>query len=133
MDRSQTFSGSVSVTCQRGGATPTCSGYIGSSSASAKSGASRPLTAAKIWLSVKCRSVMALAGHSDEQLPQPMQTAAWISALLNSLICGAWYGQTWTQVAQATHLSGSIQAIWPLTGIFFFERIEAARPATAFA
>ena len=31
------------------------------------------------------------------------------------------------------HWSGSTQAIWPPTGIFFRERIDAARPATAVA
>ena len=65
----------------------------------------RRSTAARIWLSTKCRSVMALAGHSAVQLPQPMQVAPCTSALLFSFTRGAMYGQTWTQVMQEMHLS----------------------------
>ena len=93
----------------------------------------QPVTAARIWRRRSAASVIAMAGHSEVQLPQPMQVAPCTSALLNSLICGAMYGQTCTQVMQEMHLSGSTQAVWPLTGIFFRDRIDAARPATAWA
>jgi len=42
-----------------------------------------------------------------------MQVAPWISAFLRSLIMGAPYGHTFTQVAQATQPSGSTLATWP--------------------
>src|ERR1039458_1900334 len=76
---------------------------------------------------------MVWAGQAAVHEPQPMHLAPWISALCKSLIMGAPYGQTFTQVAQATQLVGSTLATWPAMSRKARDRTVAARPATAFA
>jgi len=52
-----------------------------------------------------------------------MQVAPWISAFLRSLIMGAPYGHSFTQVAQATQPSGSTLATCPAMSSLARERI----------
>src|SRR5512141_2838950 len=76
---------------------------------------------------------MVRAGHAAVHEPHPMHLAAWISALLSWFSMGAPYGQTLTQVAQATQFFGSTWAICPAISRCERDRIVAARPAAALA
>ena len=57
-----------------------------------------------------------------------MQVAPWISAFFMSLIMGAPYGHTFTQVAPATQFVGSTLATCPGMSSLARESTVAARP-----
>ena len=81
---------------------------------------------ASICSSVQCLRVMARAGHSTTQIPQPRHLAGGISETPSEVIKGAAKGQDRTQSRQAAQRSGSTTATVAGVLIISLQRILAA-------